>query len=83
VRPGSAPGVVRRPLGWDLAPVEVLSLVRSDAHPVALIGAWAGGADVVSSEPALVRNPPQSIGDVFDPPCATGAGPPRNASFRT
>jgi para-aminobenzoate synthetase/4-amino-4-deoxychorismate lyase len=74
VRPGSAPGVVRRPLGWDLAPLEVLGLVRSDAHPVALIGAWADGADVISSEPVLVRSPPQSIGDVLDSPCAPGAG---------
>jgi para-aminobenzoate synthetase/4-amino-4-deoxychorismate lyase len=74
VRPGSAPRVVRRPLGWDLAPVDVVRLVRSDAHPVALIGAWADGADVISSEPALVRSPPQSLGDVLDSPCAPDAG---------
>jgi para-aminobenzoate synthetase/4-amino-4-deoxychorismate lyase len=74
VRPGSAPRVVRRPLGWDLAPVEVLRLVRSDAHPVALIGAWADGSDVISSEPVLVRSPPQSLADVLDSPCAPGAG---------
>jgi para-aminobenzoate synthetase / 4-amino-4-deoxychorismate lyase len=72
VWPGSAPRVVHRPLGWDLAPVEVLRLVRSDAHPVALFGAWADGADVVSSEPALVRSPPQSLGDVLDSPRARG-----------
>src|SRR6266567_247122 len=75
VRPSSVPRVVRRPLGWDLAPVEVLGLVRSDAHPTALIGAWADGADVISSEPARVRSPPQSLGDVLDSPCAAGAGP--------
>jgi len=74
VRPSSARGVVRRPLGWDLAPVDVLRLVRSDAHPIALIGAWADGADVISSEPALVRSPPQSLADVFDSPCVPGAG---------
>ena len=74
MRPGSAPRVVRRPLGWDLAPVEVLRLVRSDAHPVALIGAWADGSDVISSEPVLVRSPPQSLADVLDSPCAPGAG---------
>jgi para-aminobenzoate synthetase component I len=73
VRLGSAPRVVRRPLGWDLAPVEVLRLVRSDAHPVALMGAWVEGADVISSEPAVVRGPPQSLGDVLDSPCAPGA----------
>ena len=74
MRPSSAPGVVRRPLGWDLAPVDVLRLVRSDAHPIALIGAWADGADVISSEPALVRSPPYSLADVFDSPCVPGAG---------
>ena len=73
MRPGSAVRVVRRPLGWDLAPVDVLRLVRSDAHPVALIGTWAGGADVISSEPALVRSPPQSLADVLDSPCGPGA----------
>ena len=75
MRPGSAPWVVRRPLGWDLAPVEVLRLVRSDAHPVALFGAWAGGADVISSEPVRVRSPPQSLADVLDSPCAPDAVP--------
>ncbi|HLQ56559.1 MAG TPA: aminodeoxychorismate synthase component I [Streptosporangiaceae bacterium] len=66
--------MVRRPLGWDLAPVDVLRLVRSDAHPIALIGAWADGADVISSEPALVRSPPQPLGDVLDSPCTPGGG---------
>ncbi len=60
--------MVRRPLGWDLTPVEVLRLVRSDAHPVALIGAWADGADVIGSEPVLVRSPPQSLAEILDPP---------------
>ncbi|HEX9526258.1 MAG TPA: aminodeoxychorismate synthase component I [Streptosporangiaceae bacterium] len=74
MRPSPAPRLVRRPLGWDLAPVDVLRLVRADAHPIALIGAWADGSDVVGSEPALVRRPPQSLGDVLDLPCAPGAG---------
>jgi para-aminobenzoate synthetase / 4-amino-4-deoxychorismate lyase len=65
---GSAPRVVRRPLGWDLTPVEVLRLVRSDAHPVALMGTWADGADIIGSDPALVRRPPQPLGDVLDSP---------------
>ena len=74
---GSVPRMVRRPLGWDLAPVEVLRLVRADAHPVALLGAWAQGADVIGSEPVLVRSPPGPLGDVLDspgPPGTTGAG---------
>jgi hypothetical protein len=49
--------------------------VRSDAHPVALFGAWAGGADVIGSEPALVRSPPQSLADVLDSLCAADTGP--------
>ena len=65
--------LVRRPLGWDLAPVEALRLVRSDAHPVALTGSWAGGCDVVGSEPVLVREPPQQLDDVLDSPCPPGA----------
>jgi para-aminobenzoate synthetase/4-amino-4-deoxychorismate lyase len=74
VVPESVPRVVRRPLGWDLAPAEVLRLVRADAHPVALFGAWAEGADVISSEPVLVRSPPCSLGEVLDSP-----GPPGTA----
>ena len=65
--------MVRRPLDWDLTPVEVLRLVRSDAHPVALVGAWADGADVIGSEPVLVRSPPQSLAEVLDPPGSPGA----------
>jgi para-aminobenzoate synthetase/4-amino-4-deoxychorismate lyase len=77
VVPGLVPRVVRRPLGWDLTSAEVLRLVRVDAHPVALLGAWADGADVVSSEPVLVRSPPCSLGEVLDSP-----GPPGTAGGR-
>src|SRR5262245_37869674 len=70
--PGSFSRVVRRPLGWNLGPVEGLRLVRADAHPVALLGAWADGADVISSEPVLVRSPPCSLGEVLDSPGASG-----------
>src|SRR5215469_14910319 len=69
---GLVPSVVRRPLGWDLAPVEVLRLVRPDAHPVALLGTWADGTDVISSEPVLVRCPPCSLGEVLDSPGPAG-----------
>ena len=60
--------MVRRPLRWDLAPVEALRLVRDDAHPVALLGTWAGGADVVAADPAVVRSAPGPLADVFGPP---------------
>jgi para-aminobenzoate synthetase/4-amino-4-deoxychorismate lyase len=64
--------VVRRPLGWDLAPVDALRLVRDDPHPVALFGTWAGGADVVAADPTSVRTGPGPLGDVFDAPLPAG-----------
>ena len=61
--------VVRRPLRWELTPAQALRLVRDDAHPVALFGAWAGrGVDIVAAEPTAVRSAPGPLADVFDPP---------------
>ena len=68
--------LVRRPLGWDLEPADVLRLVRDDAHPVALFGAWAGGGDVVASEPLLVRQAGDALGDVLDAPFPSGPDGP-------
>jgi para-aminobenzoate synthetase component I len=67
--------LVCRQLDWDLAPVDVLRLVRSDAHPVALTGAWAGGSDVISSEPVTIRNPPWQFGHVLDSPARLDVPP--------
>jgi para-aminobenzoate synthetase / 4-amino-4-deoxychorismate lyase len=67
--------VVRRPLGWRLTPPEVLRLVRTDAHPVALFGTWAAGRDVVAAEPALVRSAPGRLEEVLDAPFSAAAGP--------
>jgi para-aminobenzoate synthetase/4-amino-4-deoxychorismate lyase len=58
--------LVRRPLGWALTPADVLRLVRTDAHPVALCGAWAGGGDVIAAEPVAVRAAPGPLADVLD-----------------
>ena len=44
----TAPRLMRRPLSWQLSREAVLRLVRSDPHPVALFGDWAGGADIVA-----------------------------------
>jgi para-aminobenzoate synthetase / 4-amino-4-deoxychorismate lyase len=63
---GAGPLVVRRPLGWDLTPADVLRLVRNDAHPVALCGGWVGGADVIAAEPVAVRMAPGSLDEVLD-----------------
>ena len=58
--------MIRRPLRWELAPAEALRLVRDDPHPVALLGTWAGGADVVAAAPAAVRSAPGPLADVFE-----------------
>jgi para-aminobenzoate synthetase/4-amino-4-deoxychorismate lyase len=68
VRSDLAVRLVRRPLDWVLGPEDVLRLLRSDAHPVALLGAWAGGNDIIASDPVQVRCPSQSLGDVLDAP---------------
>src|SRR5260370_39214784 len=64
---------VRRALGWDLEPADVLRLVRDAPHPVALVGAGAAGGAGIGSEPCLTRSTPQGLPDVLDsaPP---GAG---------
>ena len=58
--------LVRRPLGWALTRADVLRLVRADAHPVALCGAWAGGGDVIAAEPVAVRAAPGHLDEVLD-----------------
>jgi para-aminobenzoate synthetase / 4-amino-4-deoxychorismate lyase len=63
---GTGPSLARRPLGWDLAPADVLRLVRNDAHPVALCGAWNGGTDVIAAEPVAVRAAPGPLDEVLD-----------------
>jgi para-aminobenzoate synthetase/4-amino-4-deoxychorismate lyase len=68
--------VGRRALGWDFAPADLLRLVRGDAHPVALFGAWAGGCDVVCADPIVVRSGPGPLAPVLDdpfPPVGDGA----------
>jgi len=60
------PFVARRSLGWDLTPAEALRLVRDDAHPVALCGAWAGGSDVIAAAPVAVRAAPGPLHEVLD-----------------
>jgi len=58
--------LVRVPLGWTLTPVAAVRLVRADAHPVALFGTWAGGCDIIGSDPLLVRAASGELADVFD-----------------
>jgi para-aminobenzoate synthetase/4-amino-4-deoxychorismate lyase len=72
MKPASA-RLVRRVLPWDLEPEDALRLMRADAHPVALLGAWAGGSDLIASEPTKVRCETDSLQDVFDAPWPGGA----------
>jgi para-aminobenzoate synthetase/4-amino-4-deoxychorismate lyase len=58
--------LVRRPLGWSLTPADVLRLVGTDPHPVALTGAWAGGGDVIAAAPVAVRAAPGPLEGVLD-----------------
>ena len=68
---------MRRLLSWQLSKEAVLRLVRDDPHPVALFGDWAGGADIVASEPLTIRSAPWSPDQVFDSvlPAVSGQEP--------
>jgi para-aminobenzoate synthetase / 4-amino-4-deoxychorismate lyase len=46
--------LVRVPLEGGPAAADAALLVRGDAHPFALVGAWAGGGALVGSEPVEV-----------------------------
>jgi para-aminobenzoate synthetase / 4-amino-4-deoxychorismate lyase len=54
------------PLDWDLSGADVLRLLRADTHPAALLGSWAGGSDIVCSEPTAVRSEPEPPWDALD-----------------
>jgi para-aminobenzoate synthetase / 4-amino-4-deoxychorismate lyase len=46
--------VVCRRLDWELDTADVLRLLRADPHPAALLGAWAGGSDIITADPVRV-----------------------------
>jgi hypothetical protein len=64
---GSRRRAIRRPLQCTLDPDGVLAVLRGDAHPFALVGAWAGGRAVLGSEPVVQAAPPESLERVFGP----------------
>jgi para-aminobenzoate synthetase / 4-amino-4-deoxychorismate lyase len=76
---GLAPGwsLMCEPLDWDLSAAEVLRLLRHDAHPAALLGAWAGSSDVVCSEPVAVCREPElpwrALEQAWPPPSGPGS----------
>ena len=67
--------LVRRALDWDLSPADVLRRVRADPHPVALLGAWAGGSDIVASDPVRTCCAPEPCTDVLAEPMPDLPGP--------
>ena len=73
--------VVSRALDWDLGAADVLRLVRADPHPVALLGTWAGGSDIVASDPVRVCGPPGPAADVLDAPLPDLAHDQAGAAF--
>ncbi len=48
--------LLRVPLAWSLEPEHAALLVRDDVRPFALVGRWAGGRAVISSEPVRVAS---------------------------
>jgi len=72
--------LMSQPLDWDMPAVDALRLVRGDAHPAALMGAWAGGSDVVCSEPAAICCDPElpwaALGSAWPPAEPAEAGGP-------
>jgi len=66
---------VRRTLDWELSPADVLRRVRSDPYPVALLGAWAGGSDIVASDPLRTCRPPEPWAAALDEPLPEESGP--------
>ncbi len=74
--------LISRPLDWSLSAVDVLRLLRDDAYPVALLGAWAGGSDIIAAEPVRVTADPVAFSTDSDPERTRGprSGPPSPAA---
>ena len=69
------------PLDWQLSPADVLRLVRDDPHPVALLGTWAGGSDIVAADPVRVCGAPGPVAEVLDTPLPDAAEPGAGVAF--
>jgi para-aminobenzoate synthetase / 4-amino-4-deoxychorismate lyase len=67
--------LVRRALDWELSPADVLRRVRGDPYPVALLGAWAGGSDIVASGPLRTCGAPEPWAAALDEPLPEETGP--------
>jgi para-aminobenzoate synthetase / 4-amino-4-deoxychorismate lyase len=58
--------LVRIELDGTVGAAEGALLVRGDAHPFALAGAWAGGGALVGSEPIAVADPAEDPFELLD-----------------
>jgi aminodeoxychorismate synthase component I len=58
--------LVRIELDGVVSAAEGALLVRGDAHPFALAGAWAGGGALVGSEPIAVADPAEDPFELLD-----------------
>ncbi len=67
--------VVRLPLAWRLAPEAAALLVRDDERPFALVGRWAGGGALVSSEPVRVASAEENEFALLDQQPVIKGGP--------
>ena len=69
--------LVRIPLEGSIEAADLALLLRSDSHPVALAGAWAGGGGLAASEPIAVAEPDEDPFDLLDRmPALDGDGSP-------
>ena len=66
--------LVSRALDWELSAADALRLLRADPHPVALVGSWAGGSDILASDPVRACGPPAQVGEVLDDAPRPGPG---------
>jgi para-aminobenzoate synthetase / 4-amino-4-deoxychorismate lyase len=63
--------------------VDVLRLLRGDAYPVALLGAWAGGSDIIAANPVRVTCDPVAFTAEEPPsPAPPSPAPPSPAPQR-
>jgi para-aminobenzoate synthetase/4-amino-4-deoxychorismate lyase len=58
--------LVREPLAVGPSAHEAVRVLRGDARPFALIGAWAGGGAVLGSEPVRVAEPGEGVLALLD-----------------
>ena len=69
-------------LDGTLSAAEGALLVRGDAHPFTLAGAWAGGGALVGSEPLVVAEPDDDPFALLDHQPTMGVRPPERPPLK-